>query len=202
MYGNRRAEFALKVKKRKTRPQKDGERYPGGQLKPKPQPVVLEPPPRMRVHRYVDLHALDCAFELGLISEEHSRTGWIYASIYYQQLAAKRVSRNTMFASLTEERAEAFNRLLDRREGLSEKDRDRYDRSIGATWTKINAAMSDDERVEVEDMCDGSWPRWMRVMLIDESFGPALEPSRRLLISGLAKIEAALSGGAQRARAA
>ena len=191
------------------RPRKEGERYPGGQLKPPGPNEITIARRRELVGEKGDLtratSPMDLALERGWITEKHHRTGAAVVSIY--NAAKIGVQTRSGVANLEEAaRSVDVNRddfgtmpdaqvaaVWDATFNVTDAvDREKQAAIALVRWKRINAVLTPAQGREVFLVCVcNSWPHWI-VQRHAGHFGTSWERARDLLITGLDEVSAAL----------
>lgn len=173
--------FPLNVKKANGpgRPAKDGERYPGGDLKSHdagPTKEALAQKEAARVDPTQMGTPLDAAYVGGWLEFEEYRAARAYISLYRRTSPACG-PRLAMFSlpeadpSLNELRgrkltraeiAQLWDEIVGEEAPETDEERERRHELIAAKWRSVNAAMTDRSRAEVFAVCvRESWPQWI-----------------------------------------
>lgn len=189
------------------RPRKEGERFPNGRLKPQPpNPIVLAARQALGVtDPRKPCTPLLLAFERGWISDVEYGTGRAYAGVYRRaQLCspgAITVSDTSIQAGVedvpdvkwSEMSRKMIAQIWDsafRDVGTYEGSEATQERAARAMqrWKQMSAAMTADERSEVDLVClRESWPQWI-LQRAAGRFETSWERKRDLLLSGLSKM--------------
>jgi len=231
MTNNRRAEFALSVKKARRRPREDGERYESGRLKAKKAPG-----------RSNSASPMDAALANGWITPAQCQAGRAYLVLYRQ--AAPRDGPRVAQTKLPEvhinetdgargrpltaaEIVELWNCIVGDRAPADPEEAERRAERVDDRWREVNlaATMTREEHIEVFSVCvEERWPDWLtarmenaaigkraskegrvftaaETAMIERNRGPALEHRRRRLINGLDAVAEALAKPGQRGTA-
>ena len=197
------------------RPRKEGDRYPGGQLKPAgPNERSLEIRKGLGLGKLNQrMVPLDVAHANGWLSDVDYLTGIRFANLHQaagfnragsamgstlevdmptEVSLSVSLHAKSFFAGLPHnELAALWDRVFDRGE------RDANQANEGAAkamklWKSANAAMTAEERDEVTNVCVlDSWPQWI-IQRSAGREGTTWEKKRDALIRGLAKVRAAI----------
>lgn len=199
----------LKTGTGKGRPREEGDRYPGGRLKP-PKPNA-----RVTAHREAlmgsstDLASaddpLDFALAKGWITERLHKAGRSFQRAYEQSRIgapgldrggpveldeAMQVSRGSWSEMPDAEVAAVFDRVFSTPPASAREERER--RAL-ERWKAVNTVLETQERTEMFLVCvQASWPFWMLNEAAGKTLGYINALKRTALLSGLRKVAAAL----------